>query len=504
MKLIPLISSACMLTGTAIGAPSDMTQHNITIYSKATPGAMNPSTFEAQANNPNFRMNIPGYAMIRSVAEMSLDKGTGNLKFTDVAAGIDPTTVSFKSLSHPDTTTVLEQNYQYDLVGTGRMLERYLGQRITVQQIMGESFNMIEGRLMASSGNDVIIELDNGQMVSIGAGARNIVFPELPDGLITQPTLDWLVRSERGGTHEVQVSYETRGMTWWSDYNIIYQPDRDTLDLNSWVTIVNQSGGTFEDARLKLIAGDVNRAQSQQVPQALAMRSKNMALEEADGFTEKELFEYHLYTLGRPATLPDRSIKQLELFPSVQDVPVRKTLIFDAGHAGWGYGGGPNTGSSNPFPVKSDVKVFLEFVNSRDVGLGVPMPAGRIRVSQQDPDDGNLEFIGEDTLDHTPRNEEISLKLGNAFDVVGERKQTDFSIDTKQRWMEETIEVTLRNQKSESVEVMIRESVYRWSNWQVIRQSDPFEKTDAATLEFNVEVDPESERKVMYTARYTW
>ncbi len=504
MKLIPLISSACMLTGTAIGAPSDMTQHNITIYSKATPGAMNPSTFEAQANNPNFRMNIPGYAMIRSVAEMSLIKGTGNLKFTDVAAGIDPTTVSFKSLSHPDTTTVLEQNYQYDLVGTGRMLERYLGQRITVQQIMGETFNMVEGKLMASSGSDVIIQLDNGQMVSISAGARNIVFPELPDGLITQPTLDWLVRSERGGKHDVQVSYETRGMTWWSDYNIIYQPERDTLDLNSWVTIVNQSGGTFEDAKLKLIAGDVNRAQSQQPIRVTGASIKNMAQEKADGFSEKELFEYHLYTLGRPATLPDRSIKQLELFPSVQNVPVRKTLIFDAGHAGWGYGSGPNTGSNNPFPVKSDVQVFLEFVNSRDHGLGVPMPAGRIRVSQQDPDDGNLEFIGEDTLDHTPRNEEISLKLGNAFDVIGERKQLDFSIDTKQRWMEETIEVTLRNQKSESVEVLIRESVYRWSNWQVIRQSDPFEKTDAATLEFNVEVDPEAEKKVMYTARYTW
>ena len=363
---------------------------------------------------------------------MTLPRGTSSQKFTDVAAGIDPMTVSFKSLDHPEVTKVLEQNYQYDLVGTSRMLERYLGQTITIQQIMGESFNLIEGRLMASNGNDVILQLEDGQMLSIDTQARNIVFPALPDGLITRPTLDWLVSTEKSGSHDIQVSYETKGMTWWSDYNLIYHERDNTLDLNSWVTIVNQSGGSFDDARLKLIAGDVNRAQPQHQNRMMVRAEMTTALGEADaGFTEKELFEYHLYTLGRPVTLPDRSIKQLELFPSVLGVDVNKTLVFDAGFSNWGYGSGPTTGSNNPYPNKGDIKVFLEFRNDKMNGLGVPMPAGRIRVSQQDPDDGNLEFIGEDVLDHTPRNEEISIKLGNAFDVVGERKQGRFQVGFK-------------------------------------------------------------------------
>ncbi len=504
MKATALISSILILSAQATGA-SEMTQHNITIYSKATPGAINPAMFEAQVSNPNARVNIPGYAMIRSIAPMTLPKGTSNQKFTDVAAGIDPTTVSFKSLDHPENTKVLEQNYQYDLVGTSRMLERYLGQTITIQQIMGETFNLIEGRLMASNGNDVILQLEDGQMLSIDTRARNIVFPALPDGLITRPTLDWLVSTKKSGDHDIQVSYETKGMTWWSDYNLIYHEKDNKLDLNSWVTIVNQSGGTFEDARLKLIAGDVNRAQPQYDDRVMVRAAMSSTLEEADaGFTEQELFEYHLYTLGRPATLPDRSIKQLELFPAVLGVDVNKTLIFDAGFSSWGYGSGPTTGSNNPYPNKGDVKVFLEFRNDKLNGLGVPMPAGRIRVSQQNPDDGNLEFIGEDVLDHTPRNEEISIKLGNAFDVVGERKQADFKWDSKQRWMEETIEIRIRNQKEESVDILIRESLYRWSNWQLIRQSDPHQRKDASTIEFLAEVEPEKEKVVMYTARYTW
>jgi len=505
MKIAAFLASLCIFSGSSLGA-ADMPQHNITIYSKASPGAIDPYFIEQQASNPNGRVNIPGYAIVRSIAPMSLERGVSNLQFTDVAAGIDPTTVSFKSLTHPETTKVFEQNYKYDLVGTGRILERYLGKEITIQQIMGESFNVIKGRLMASNGDDIILQLSSGEMLSVSFDSRNIVFPELPEGLITRPTLDWLVNAERSGEHEIQVSYETKGMTWWSDYNIIYHEKDETLDLNSWVTIVNQSGGSFEDAKLKLIAGDVNRAPQRQVPQQARLRS---TLAESDsvapaGFTEKSLFEYHLYTLGRPASLPDRSIKQLELFPAAYSVPVTKKLIFDLGFSSWGYSRRPNSGSGNPYATEGDVKVFLEFNNDKNSGLGVPMPAGRIRVSQKDPEDGNLEFIGEDNLDHTPRNEQISIKLGNAFDVVGERKQLNYRWDQKQQWIEETIEVKLRNQKEESVEVVVRESLFRWSNWKIINNTDEYQKQNASSIEFVVGIKPEQEKVIRYTARYSW
>jgi len=183
---------------------------------------------------------------------------------------------------------------------------------------------------------------------------------------------------------------------------------------------------------------------------------------------------------------------------------VTKKLIFDLGFSSWGYSRRPNSGSGNPYATEGDVKVFLEFNNDKNSGLGVPMPAGRIRVSQQDPEDGNLEFIGEDNLDHTPRNEQISIKLGNAFDVVGERKQLNFRWDQKQQWIEETIEVKLRNQKEESVEVVVRESLFRWSNWKIINNTDEYQKQNASSIEFVVGIKPEQEKVIRYTARYSW
>ena len=490
----------------ASAAGANMDRHSITIYSKAQPGAISPATFEAQANNPDYRLNIPGYAMVRTVRPMQIVKGTSSLRFDAVAAAIDPTTVTFKSLTHPDHARVLEQNYRYDLVSTARMLDRFLGQELTFRKVMGNQVEEVRGQLMASNGADVVLALDDGRLISLGGGGHDIYFPNLPDGLITKPTLDWLIQSDRPGAHDIQVSYETKGMTWWADYNLLLEENHGCrLDVNAWVTIVNQSGGSFADARLKLIAGEVHRA-----PQRVARPTRQRYQLEAtaaiadDGFQEQSFFEYHLYTLGRRASLPDRSIKQLELFPSAQGVKCNKQLVFDAGYRAWHGSGQPYTAPQNPFPTKGDVKVYLEFENRKDNGLGIALPAGRVRVSQLNPEDGNLEFIGEDLLEHTPRNESISVEMGNAFDVVGERKQSDFRWSKDEKWMEESIEVRIRNQKEQKATVLVRESLIRWTNWEIKNISHSFEKRDAASIDIPLGVDPEEEKLLRYTVRYEW
>lgn len=483
-------------------------EHNITIYSRDQAGAIPPETYQQQINNPNYRQQIPGYAMVRTVRPLFLDGNTSQTAFTGVAAGIDPTTVNFKSLTDPEGTRVLEQNYQYDLVSTERILERYLDQKITIQQTIGDRIKQTTGKLLASENGRLVLQLDNGELFS--TSASQIQFPALPDGLITRPTLKWLVNADQSGEHDVQVSYETKGMTWWADYNGIYREIESEgqceLDLSAWVTIVNQAGASFEAAKLKLIAGDVNRApvahpRMERVVMAQRGAVADMAEE---GFSEKSLFEYHLYTLGRPADLPDRSIKQLELFPSASKVACQKTLVFDAGFAPWHRGGAPYTTSQNPYSNKGDIKVFLEFKNEASQGLGIPLPKGRLRVSQEDPSDGNLEFIGEDNIDHTPRNERLSIKMGNAFDVVGERKQANFRWSKGERWMEETIEVKLRNRKDQAVTVEVRESLFRWTNWSIERASHSHSKRDAASVSFAVDIMPDQEAVLSYTARYTW
>ncbi len=507
MRLTTL-TAAILLAGCGGTTVADdhQTEHNITIYSRDNAGAIPAHTYRAQMSNPGYRQQIPGYAMVRTVREIELERGFSDVSFTDVAAGIKPTTVNFKSLTDTDGTRVLEQNYQYDLVDTARILEKYLEQEITIEQVIGDSVEQISGRLLASANNQLVMQLENGELFS--TYANQIRFPALPEGLITRPTLLWQVNADKGGDHDIQVSYESEGMTWWADYNAVYREENGCeLDLSAWVTIVNQAGASFNNAKLKLIAGDVNRAPEQAQPQvyrAERMRAQATMDSLEEGFSEKSLFEYHLYTLGRPADLPDRSIKQLELFPTAFRVPCEKKLVFDAGFAPWHRYGSPYTSSQNPYSQEGDIKVFLEFVNDKDEGLGIPLPKGRLRVSQEDIADGNLEFIGEDLIDHTPRNETIVIKMGNAFDVVGERRQENFRWSKGDEWMEETIEVKLRNQKDDPETVHVRESLFRWTNWEIIDSTHRFEKRDAASVEFKVDIEPEQEQVLRYTARYTW
>jgi hypothetical protein len=300
-------------------------------------------------------------------------------------------------------------------------------------------------------------------------------------------------------------------MTWWADYNLVFAEGADAnsglLDVSAWVSIINQSGATYPDARLKLIAGDVHRAPEPMAkPARFARMEVSASAPDSQGFEEKAFFEYHMYTLGRTTTLPDNSTKQLELFPPAREVPCEKVMVYyglpEASR--WGFFPQPRTDRNFGTRSNKKVDIYLRFKNEKKAGMGIPLPSGRIRVSKLDPADGSLEFIGEDVIDHTPKDEEVLIKLGSAFDVVGERKQTDFQVDTRARRMEESFEIRLRNHKEEPVKVIVKENLYRWLNWQIIESSHKYDKVDARTVHFPVTVEPDDEERISYTVRYRW
>lgn len=497
----PLLTLILSALAANAGAQSPEPSQAITIYSSARPGALPPELYRGGGTGAS----IPGYAMIRQQRELALQRGRNSVRFSDVAALIDPTTVRFESLTDPAGTRVLEQNFQFDLVNTQRLLEKYIDRRISVDQVRGNGVESFSGTLLSTSGGLVLKRDDGGiQTLPHNAGVR---LPDLPGGLITRPTLVWDINASRAGNHASRVSYQTGGMTWWTDYNLTYQDGTDAnsckLDVGAWVSIVNKSGAGYSDARLKLVAGDVNRVQPPGRIAPAVMARASIAAEAAPGFEEKEFFEYHLYTLGRPVTLPDNSTQQLELFPVARGVPCEKTLVYQGTPGFRGYGS-PMTDRNFGQTGNRKVDVFLSFKNGKDQNLGQPLPAGRIRVSKLDPADQTLEFIGEDSLDHTPRNENVLIKMGSAFDVVGERRQVSFSIDSSRKTMTEEIEVKVRNQKKEAITVLVREQLYRWSNWQITSKSQEFRKDDVRTVTFPVKIAAGAEAVVRYSVAYTW
>ena len=496
----------------AIGAAesSGGDSNALTIYSTAQPGAVPPDLYRPLAGGPDYGYaqygRIPGYAVVRHERQLDLVRGRGEVRFVDVAALIDPTTVRFESLTDPAGTTVVEQNFQFDLVSQQKLLERYLDREITVEQAHGDQIETLTGRLLSAQGG-LILAGSDGQIHAVNSWS-GMRFPELPGGLITRPTLVWDIQAARAGKHRARVSYQTQGITWWADYNLTFAPgsnaNRGTLDVGAWVSILNQSGAGYPEAKLKLIAGDVQRAPQPGVRFDQGMVAKAAMEGGVAGFEEKPFFEYHLYTLGRPTTLPDNSTKQIELFEQARGVPAEKILVY-YGLAGIG-GFFPDPVTDRGFGVQSNTKVdvYLRFDNVEKNRLGIPLPAGRIRVNQVDPADGSLEFIGEDVIDHTPRDEEVLIRLGNSFDVVGERTQADFRVDTGRKTMEETIEIELRNRKKEAVDVIVKENLFRWVNWEIVESTHKWEKVDARTVHFPVRVAADETLRLRYRVRYTW
>jgi hypothetical protein len=505
--IVVAVSAACLGFASLGVFAAEGAETAITIYSSAQPGAISPEFYRPVPGQgvPN-AMSVPGYALVRDDREMKIKQGRSQLSFTDVAALIDPTTVTFTSLSDP-STRVLEQNFQFDLVSTQKLLLKFIDKQITVDKTNGNTVTPITGTLLSAT-DGIVLRGTDGSIYSLPAYA-SVKFPDLPGGLNTRPTLVWDIQSPSGGSQKTRVTYQTGGITWWADYNLIFNEGADAnsglLDLSAWVSIINQSGATFGDAKLKLIAGDVNRVQPEtdMRSRGVVMAMAKSAMEDNAGFVQKDFFEFHLYTLGRPTTLPNNSTKQIELFDQAKQIPAKKVLTYYGAPQPYVYPS-PYTDRNMGLAMNTKVDVYLEFKNDKQFGLGVPLPAGRLRVSQLDKADGSLEFIGEDKIDHTPKDETVRVKLGSAFDVVGERRQVNFSVDTAGKWMEEEIEVKLRNHKSQPVDVVVKENLYRWTNWKILTKSTNYVKEDARTINFPVKVAKDGETVVRYRVRYTW
>jgi hypothetical protein len=497
--------SSVILGAAAHAASPAAAETAITIYSSAQPGGISPEFYRPIPGQgvPN-AMSVPGYALVRDDRGVSIKQGRSQLSFTDVAALIDPTTVTFSSLTDP-STRVLEQNFQFDLVSTQKLLLKFIDRQITVDKPNGNSVTPITGTLLSAT-DGIVLRGGDGSIYSLPSYS-SVRFPDLPGGLNTRPTLVWDIQSPTGGTHKARVTYQTGGVTWWADYNLIFNEGADAnsgmLDLSAWVSIINQSGATYQDAKLKLIAGDVHRAEPAMDKVSRTRVLEMAAAAPAPGFEQKEFFEFHLYTLGRKTTLPNNSTKQIELFDQAKQIPAKKVLLYYGAVQPYFYPS-PYTDRNMGIATNKKVDVYLEFRNDKQSGLGVPLPAGRLRVSQLDKADGSLEFIGEDKIDHTPKDEQVRVKLGSAFDVVGERRQVNFSVDTAAKWMEEEIEVKLRNHKSQPVDVVVKENLYRWSNWKILTQTHKYDKEDARTISFPVKVAKDGETVVRYKVRYTW
>ena len=500
MNLRPLAAALVAALPALAGAETA-----ITIYSSAQPGTLNPHVFKTGGEG----VTVPGYALVREDREFALKPGRNVLRVSDVPAHIDPTTVSFASITDPKGTRVVEQNFEFDLTSSAKLLSRYLDREITVEQARGQGVGTFTGTLVGTQGCLTLRQADG--TVRIVSHHSGVKLPELPGGLISKPTLVWDLDAATAGAHKARVAYQTGGMTWWSDYNLAYsepKPGACKVDVGAWVTIVNQSGTAFTDARLKLVAGDVQRAQPRHpaAPAAKLARESVAMADRMEGFTEKAFFEYHLYTLGRKTSLAQNATKQIELFPTAAGVGCEKTLVY-YGQAGIHpyYYGSPMTDRNLGNQSNKKVDVYLRFRNSKENGLGVPLPAGKMRVAKVDSADGSMEFIGEDLIDHTAREETVQIKLGSAFDVVGERRQVDFRIDTNAKWIEEDIEVKVRNQKlAEPVAILVKENLYRWSNWTILRKTHDFTKEDARTVHFPLRIAAKGEAVVRYTVRYTW
>jgi hypothetical protein len=327
------------------------------------------------------------------------------------------------------------------------------------------------------------------------------LFPDLGDDTVLKPTLNWLLQSDEPGKFDAEVGYITEGLNWSASYNLVSPEKGDNVDLVGWITMNNESGKTFENAKIKLMAGDVNRIQPPQIRTRMVYAMTAGAMEEsAPAVTEKAFDEFHLYDIARPATLHDHETKQVE-FVHAENIFAPTIYVYDGGSDYQFYG----LNYDQNYGTEGNKKIWVkrEFVNSETNHLGIALPAGKLRFYRRD-DDGQLQFVGEDTIDHTPKNETIRVTTGNAFDLVGERKQTDFHVDTGDKVMDESFEIKLRNHKKEPVQIRVVEHLYRGNNWEITTKSDDFVKKDSQTIEFNVLVKPEVEKTLTYTVHYSW
>ncbi|HNB17786.1 MAG TPA: DUF4139 domain-containing protein [Candidatus Obscuribacter sp.] len=436
------------------------------------------------------------FGLVKDTREINLKGGINFLRFEDVAAAIDPTTVSFTSLTAPNSVAVREQNYQFDLMDESTILARSLGKTVKFRQYLsGGAVREITGTLLSSPSVTVADSNGNisqrGQSIVVKTGSGIIVgasgeleIAELPEGLVAKPSLLWKLECDKAGAHNTEISYQTQGMNWKCDYVAVANADDSSCDLTSWVTIDNKSGATYKNAALKLMAGDVHKVQQ---PSAAPMMERAMAMDAVAAepqFSEQSFAEYHLYSLKGRTDVRDNETKQLTLF-NASAVPVKKLYVLESNNSYYGGDG----------QQKQKVNVKLELANSKDNNLGMPLPKGKVRVYKKDQD-GALQFVGEDEIDHTPKDEKVRVYIGDAFDIAAERVQTGQQ-QISERVQRQSYSISLRNHKKEAVTVTCVE--HAWGDWKIVNSSMPYTKKDSHTFEFNVKVAPDTEEKLTYT-----
>jgi hypothetical protein len=425
--------------------------------------------------------------LVKDTRIINLPKGRSDLRFMDVASQIIPSSVHIKSLINAESLHVLEQNYEYDLLNPQKLLDKYVGREIKLYQKnpYTEREEVITATLLSNNGGPIF---KTGDEITFGHPGR-IVFPRLPEDLIAKPTLVWLLENNLQSQQKVEASYLTNNITWRADYVLTLNEKDDHADLSGWVTIDNKSGAVYRDAKLKLVAGDVNRVRDEQEYKVKMMRVAEAAAMPAPQFREEAFFEYHIYTLERPSTIKDNQTKQISLV-SAGNIPVKKELEFRG--ANYYYTGRYGEPISN-----QKVGVFVEIQNKKEHNLGIPLPKGIVRVYKSDAE-GSLQFIGEDAIDHTPKDEKIRIRLGDAFDVVGTRKQTDWKKIASDTY-EAGFEISLRNHKKEDIIVKVIEPIP--GDWTMLSNSHEFQKTAVFTAEFNIPVPRDKETKLTYRVR---
>ena len=428
--------------------------------------------------------------LVKDIRQIQLPTGIHDLRFMDVAAQINPATVHLKSLTDPGKLRILEQNYEYDLLNPQKLLEKYVGERVKLWEknhYTGEE-RQVDALLLSVNGGP-IYQIDGAIYLNYPG---RVILPSIPENLIARPTLVWRLQNSRARSQVIEATYLTKGITWRADYILTLNAKDDRGDLAGWVTIDNRSGATYKNAMLKLVAGDVNQARGER-EMADAMREMAARTKVAkQAFQEEGFFEYHLYSLDGKTTIKQNQSKQISLF-SAPEIPIRKELIY--------YGAQHYYRNRYGKPISNQkVGVYLEVANRKENHLGIPLPKGIVRVYKADRS-GSLQFIGEDRIDHTPKDEKVKIKMGEAFDVVGERIQKDWRRIASGVY-EVAWEISLRNHKDEEVEVTVVEPIP--GDWQVLYSSHAYEKVEAHTLQFPVKIPKESGVKVAYRVRLTF
>jgi hypothetical protein len=460
----------------------------------ARAGVGDQSTSLSDQTDLNVTVYNSNIALIRDVRQLTLPGGTFRLKFMDIAATVNPATVHFRSLTDPEKLGVIEQNYEYDLLEPAKLLHKYVGKEVTIVRTVQENgttkHEEIKATLLADN-NGPVWKIGND--IVTGGYAESYRFPEVPANLYERPTLLMSLENSGPKKQQIEASYLANNLSWNADYVLTVARDDKAADLDGWVTVVNNSGTAFHNARLQLVAGDLNRIQPPGVVGGMVAERMMAKSAPAPQFQQENFSEYHLYSLGRKTSVEDKETKQISLLEG-SGVPVEKLFIVNGQNYYYRNAQAPGA------PLKDAVLVYYKFKNEEKAGLGIPLPSGTVRVYQKDSKGGIL-FAGEDRIDHTPKDEYVNIHIGNAFDVVAERKQTDYKRIDNHTW-EMEFEITLRNHKDTPVTVQVNEPI--GGDWQMLNSTYKFTKTAAFAAQFNVPVEKNGTSVLKYRIQARW